>query len=449
MKRIYILLVGLFALLSVTNCRDFLEEKSSSKLTTIESLADLQALLDNYGFLNTDFAASGETGSDDFYLTDAQYNGLYFEEDKRLYTWMPDHVATPSSIGNNWMSCYRAIYVCNAVLQSLEANGFAGDGANFIRGQALALRAARYLDAVQVWCLAYDPATAGTTLGLPLRLDPDMNVPSVRASLQETYARILDDLQKAAPLLPEKQASRMRMSRDAVYGLLARAYLFMGDYNRSLEFSLKALSITDTLMDFSTLDPEAEYPIHEMNPEVLFWGNMSYEYHLVPAHIDLNFYETYDSNDLRKQIFFERSDEGDIFYKGYYNNMNGPNTSVTTDELHLIKAESLVRNNRVSEGMQTLNHLLATRWKPGSFVPLTAGSQQDALAAVIKERRKELLIRGLRWPDLKRYNRDGANITLTRVVNGKTYILPPNDLRYAVAIPEEVIDLSGMPQNPR
>jgi len=174
---------------------------------------------------------------------------------------MPDHVATPSSIGNNWMSCYRAIYVCNAVLQSLEANGFAGDGANFIRGQALALRAARYLDAVQVWCLAYDPATAGTTLGLPLRLDPDMNVPSVRASLQETYARILDDLQKAAPLLPEKQASRMRMSRDAVYGLLARAYLFMGDYNRSLEFSLKALSITDTLMDFSTLDPEAEYPI--------------------------------------------------------------------------------------------------------------------------------------------------------------------------------------------
>jgi len=129
--------------------------------------------------------------------------------------------------------------------------------------------------------------------------------------------------------------------------------------------------------------------------------------------------------------------------------MNRPNPSVTTDELHLIKAESLVRNNRVSEGMQTLNHLLATRWKPGSFVPLTAGAQQDALAAVIKERRKELLIRGLRWPDLKRYNRDGANITLTRVVNGKTYILPPNDLRYAVAIPEEVIDLSGMPQNPR
>ena len=449
MKRIYRLIICLFALVSVTNCRDFLEEKSSSTLTTIESLADLQALLDNYGFLNTEFAGSGETGADDYYLTNAQYNSLYFEENKRLYTWMPDHVATPASLGNNWMSCYRAVYVCNAVLQSLESGGYTGTEADDVRGQALALRAARYLDAVQVWCLAYDPATADVTLGLPLRLDPDMNIPSVRATLKETYAQILDDLLKAAPLLPQKQASRMRMSQDAVFGLLARAYLFMGDYDQALEYSQKALSITDTLMDFTALSPDAEYPVQEMNPEVLFWGGMSYEYHLIPAHIDRNFYNTYDDDDLRKQIFFRLTDDGDVFYKGYYNNMNGPNTSVTVDELYLIKAESLARNSRVPEAMQTLNELLATRWKTGTYIPLTADAQPSALVAVLRERRKELLIRGLRWPDLKRYNRDGANITLTRSVNGKTYILPPNDLRYAVAIPEEIIELSGIPQNPR
>ncbi|WP_143754113.1 hypothetical protein [Chryseobacterium sp. 52] len=59
------------------------------------------------------------------------------------------------------------------------------------------------------------------------------------------------------------------------------------------------------------------------------------------------------------------------------------------------------------------------------------------------------MIRGLRWSDLKRYNSDGANITLTRTVNGQTNTLPPNYLRYAVAIPEDIITLTGMSQNPR
>lgn len=442
-------MICLLIALSITNCRDFLEEKSSSKLTTIESLTDLQALLDNYGFLNTEFAGSGETSADDFYLTDAQYNSLNFEEDKRLYTWMPDHVAKPASLGNNWMSCYRAIYVCNAVLQSLEYNEFRGAEAENIRGQALALRAARYLDAVQIWCLAYDQSTASESLGLPLRLDPDMNIPSSRASLKDTYNQILNDLLTAAPLLPEKQISKIRISRTAVFGLLARTYLWMGNYREAFLYSEKALGINNTLMDFSALNPDSEFPIKEMNEEVLFWAGMSYEYHLIPARIPENLYRKYDSNDLRRQIYFRVNDNGEIFYKGYYNNMNGPNTSVTVDELYLIAAESLVRNNKVSEGMQMLNNLLVTRWKPGTFTPLPAVSQEQALSVILEERRKELLIRGLRWADIKRYNRDGANITLTRTVNGKNYLLPPNDPRYAIAIPEEIIELSGIQQNPR
>ena len=32
--------------------------------------------------------------SDEFYLSDSDYNGLEYNEDKRLYTWMPDYVST-------------------------------------------------------------------------------------------------------------------------------------------------------------------------------------------------------------------------------------------------------------------------------------------------------------------------------------------------------------------
>jgi len=449
MKYLFTTVCGLLVLFSVTGCRDFLEQKSNSKLSTIESLTDLQALLDNYGFLNTEFASSGETSADDYYLTDEQYNGLYFEEDKRLYTWMPDHVAKPASLGNNWMSCYRAIYVCNAVLNELQEGQYKGEEAHHIRGQALALRASRYLDAAQIWCLAYDPVTADQTPGLPLRLDPDMNTPSQRASLKATYDQILLDLSEAAPLLPEKQSSRMRISRDVAYGLMARAYLFMGDYENALLYSQKALQITSSLMDFSLLDPASEYSVQELNEEVLLWAGMAYEYHLIPARIDRNLYDSYDDNDLRKNIFFTVTSEGSVFYKAYYNNMNGPNTSVTVDELYLIAAESLARVSKIADAMHMLNTLLITRWKTGTFVPFTADSQNKALEIILRERRKELLIRGLRWPDIKRYNRDGANITLKRVVHGVTYELVPNDPRYAIAIPEEIIELSGIEQNPR
>ena len=124
-------------------------------------------------------------------------------------------------------------------------------------------------------------------------------------------------------------------------------------------------------------------------------------------------------------------------------------TCLATDEIYLNLAESYARRNDVSKAMETLNELLKTRWKTGTYIPITANSQSEALNIILKERRKELLFRGLRWSDLKRYNRDGAGISLERTVNATTYILPPNDLRYAIAIPEDIIKMTGMPQNPR
>ncbi|KFF15735.1 RagB/SusD family nutrient uptake outer membrane protein [Chryseobacterium sp. JM1] len=449
MRKTKILLISLSLILTSFGCSDFLDEKSDLKLATPDRLEDNQILLNNYGFLNVDFASSGETSSDDYYLTDADYNGLSFEATKRLHIWMPDNVASPISSGNDWSTCYRSIYICNAVLFNMQDKNFTGEQADNIRGQALALRAFRYLDAAQIWCPAYNPQTAGIDLGLPLRLDPDMNIPSVRSTVKQTYDQIISDLQTAIPLLLPKQISGMRISRAAAYGLLARTYLFMGDYNNALQNTLQALSINNDLMDFNTLNPNADYPIEEMNKEILLWTALTYESHLMPAKIPDHIYQMYDNNDLRKTIFFRKNTVNEVLFKGYYNNVNGPIVSVATDELYLIAAECNVRLNKIQEGMGYLNNLLVKRWKTGTYIPLTANSQAEALNIILKERRKELLIRGLRWSDLKRYNRDGANITLTRTVNGQTYTLPPNDLRYAIAIPEDIITLTEMPQNPR
>lgn len=76
-----------------------------------------------------------------------------------------------------------------------------------------------------------------------------------------------------------------------------------------------------------------------------------------------------------------------------------------------------------------------------TFVPFNDSDSASLLQTVLKERRKELLMRGLRWMDIKRLNRDGANISLMRTLGTKTYSLPANDPKYAIALPEIVIEL--------
>lgn len=440
----------LLALVVFTGCNRFLEEKSDSNLAVPMTLEDNQALLDRLTDVLSNFASSGMASSDEMYLSDADFNAMEYQEDKRLFTWQNDNVSTNQGVGNDWAYAYSGIYISNAVLNNLETYAIAG--AENVRGQALALRAIRYLDAAQIWCPAYNKVTADKDLGLPLRLDPDMNIPSVRSSVKQTYDQILEDLHEAVKLLPVKQVAATRPSKITALGFLARTYLFMGDDEKALSYSLEALSLQNSLLNFNNLNVSASYPIENMNVEVLLRATMriSGPVRFAVAKVPVSIYQSYHVNDLRKAVFFRLSSNGEVTFKGNYTGGSaGKLTAITTDELYLIAAEAYAKTNDISNAMKMLNSLLITRWKTGTFVPFTATTKEAALQIIKEERQKELLFRGLRWADIKRYNRDGDQITLTRTVNGQTYTLPPNDPRYAIAIPEDIIALTGMPQNPR
>lgn len=445
MKTINTLLkIGIVLLL--VNCNRFLDEKSDSKLATAETLADNQALIDNYSVLASN-ATSGEIAGDDVYVTDADFNTMNDESMKRLYTWEPDYVSLPT--GNDWQLCFSRINIFNTVLFNLKQ--YSISNADNVEGQALLFRASVYLEAAQIWCLAYDKNTAATALGLPLRLDPDMNIHSVRSTLQETYSQILADLHRASTLLPVNQIAVTRPSKVTALAYLSRAYLYMGDYTNALKYGKEALSYNLTLMNYNSLNPAAAYPINDKNVEVILPTYMSYSPFLATtkAKINRELYQSYDTNDLRKTIFFKILATGEILFKGNYYGGTTRMTCIATDEIYLNVAEAQAYLDDKSSAMRTLNDLLVTRWKTGTYTELTASSRAQALQIIRAERRKELLFRTLRWSDLKRYNREGANITLNKTINGQLITLPPNDLRYAIAIPEDIIQMTGMPQNPR
>lgn len=450
-------IITLLLLLTIlfSGCEKFLEEKSDKSLAIPTTLQDFQALLNNWETNNSDFCSAGETSSDDFFLKDEDYNALYYESDKRLYTWQPDYVSrSVSSAGDEWRNCYTGIYVSNSILQGLEDNNLTGAIADNLKGQALVFRAARYLDGVQVWSPVYNKQTANTDLGMVLRLDPDINVPSVRSSVQETYDRILKDLTDAIVLLPNTSTAATLPTKAGGYGLLARTHLILGNYEEALDNAKKAFETNNHLIDFNDLNPNADFPIpavNQLSSEIVFQTRLfdAMVNDLNIARISPSLYNLYGDGDLRKIIFFRKGSDDDYRFKGTHMGHTGLTAGITTSELLLIIAECNARLNNLDEAGNTLNKLLVKRWKANQFTPFLFTDKNTALNTILNERRKELVFRGLRWSDIKRLNRDGSNITLTRTVGGQTYTLPPNDLRYAIAIPETVIEVGGIQQNPR
>ena len=429
--------------LLAASCEKYLDEPSNKSLSVITDMNDLQALLDNYGSLNYTGASSQEISADDYYITDADWASLTYDTNQRMYTWQKENLFRTGGNGNDWNNLYRIVYYANTVLEKIKdtertaANRAAWDN---IKGQALVFRAVSFLDAVQIWGPAYDQASGAGDKGIALRLESYFNLPSVRASVKQSYEQIITDLKAAVPLLPASQVSVLRPSKAAAYGLLSRTYLWMREYEKAGLYADSCLQLSNKLMNYNSLKPADTYPVKSLNAEIIFERAAAYGEVLAigRAKIIPALYLSYAAADLRKSIFFKTNAGGSIDFKGNYLGSTGIFTGLATDEMYLTRAESYARAGKTPEAMADLNTLLLNRWKTNEFKPLTAAGADAALKLILNERRKELLIRGLRWMDIKRLNREGANIALNRTVNGQNYTLAPNDPGFALPLPEDI-----------
>jgi tetratricopeptide (TPR) repeat protein len=454
-KSIYMLMLlaaVFFISLLVSGCKKILDKKSNQVLTVPSKVQDLQMLLDEWYAVNQRNPSSGVSSADEFYLKETQWAALE-QFDRDTYTWQPSNLFRAGE-NNDWGRPYALVNRVNTVLHYLNEiprNGI--DAAwNNTKGHALFLRAKTFLDLASIFSLAYDSATAASDLGIVLRLDPDFNKASVRASVQQTYERILQDLKDAAQLLPVTSLHPLKPGKAAAYGMLARTYLYMRRYNHAYLYADSALRITSTLMNYNTpvpgyFNPAASFPFAQFNPEVIFSSSMVYPQPVYHGYVDSTLYNSYHDNDLRKTLFHTTGQVQN--FKGCYEGIGNLFDGVATDEMFLIRAESAARKGFRTEAMNDLNQLLQNRFKTGTFAPLTAATDTEALALILNERRKELVFRGMRFMDIKRLNKEGSIITLTRKLGNNTFTLPPNDLRYALPLPKDVIALTGMPDNPR
>lgn len=436
----------------------FLNTKPNQSLVVPSSIADYQAILDNDAVMTGDngegvIPALGEIGADNYYSLNADYNSKLTLIDKNAYIW-----ASSIYEGNevlDWDFPYRAVFYANEALgglQSVQIPAGQQSAWNNAEGCGLFYRGHMFYQLAQVFAPPYDSVPAGNNWGIPLKLSADVTETVQRATLQQTYQQIVSDIKSSIPLLPVTQPYPTRPSKPAAYALLARVYQTMQDYKDAFLYADSSLQLQSTLLDYNSVSRIPHWNVEVEFSCLLIMGSDGVLYYGV---VDSNLYRSYQPNDLRKTLFFTRYNSQNptlfCFRAGSYNANVDLFGGVATDEVYLIRAECNARLGNVTAAMNDLNALLVNRWVTGTFVPYTATDATDALDQILTERRKELLMRGLRWTDLRRLNMDpNYQTTLTRVINGQTYTLAPNDPKYTYPIPDNVISYNpDMPQNPR
>jgi SusD family. len=449
---IYIALAGFLMLVS---CRkSSLERKPDQQLVVPSTLNDFEALLNNTTTVfGVNYLTSAEISAADYDITDDDYNALSSARTRNLYAWKPDIYEGSQNVPE-WDKPYQQVFYCNIVLDGLSAidvNSQIKAAFDNVKGKALFNRGYAFYNLLQVFAPGYT-SEAKNMPGIPLRVTADINVKTTRASLEASYMQAIADLKVSLDLLPEKQPYLTQPSKAAAAALLAKMYLTIGNYQAAEEFADRALAMSPVLLDLNHINVVAAFPFDLMNNETLFFRGIPADatFNAPMCKIRSSLYEQYQEGDLRKQAFFQKNPDQTVSFKGNYTGSRGLFTGLAWDEVYLIKAEAAARNKDSEAAMRALNTLLKTRWETGKFTEYQIDDPDEALMIILKERRKELLMRGIRWSDLKRLNAHGGQqIILERTINGRLQRLMPGDPKYNMPIPDQVIALTGISQNER
>lgn len=431
--------------------KDFLEIKPDKKQVVPTKLKDFQALLDNSAVMNAQTPNIGEIGSDDYYLMESYWNVLPDDKNRNGYIWAEDIFAGYHD--NDWNIPYQQVFYANTILDALKNDSYAKADQkqlNIIRSSALFYRAWANFQLIQLFCVPYNQETKESDLGIPIRLESDINLPAKRNTIDESYSQILDDLRNSIDGLNPIESITTRPSKAASHALLSRMYLLMHDYEKALESAIESLAIYNELLDYNLINPESNYPFSLFNKETIFYSSMDYSSVLISSDllIDTTLYNSYLPNDLRKELFFKPSKNG-YTYRGSYSGSRDFFSGISVNEMLLVAAECYSRLNEKENAKLYLNRLLKTRFNDDAYLKLH-DEYDDQLKLILEERRKELIFRGIRWMDLRRlnYSKETA-VNLQRIIGAKHYTLKPGSKRYVIPIPDPVIRLNQIEQNDR
>ncbi|SFU19060.1 SusD family protein [Algoriphagus locisalis] len=449
MNRINIKLTILGFSLLLWGCEGYLDEKPNQNLVVVNTLADVRSLLDNSSVFNEQ-PVLGVLAADNYYLADDGVADLSVYQ-IGSYFWMDDPFQ--GDYVGDWISPYEQVFYANVALDALADLGEnEGEESAKLRGEALFHRAYAYYQLLQYFAPPYQMAGGNDQLlGIVLKDSPDVNEVAFRSNLEECYRKVLDDLNEAVTLLPDFQLPKTRPSKVSALGMLSRLHLTIFDYQAAAATAREALELYPDRLDFREADENARFPFERMGKEVMYYSallTIAFNYSS-QVYVDTVLAASYQENDLRLPVYFDSVGPNRLSYTGRLSGTTGMFGGLSVGELELNLAEGLARTGDEAGSIAVLEEFFSRRIA-GDEIPAVDFEGKELIQFILDERRRELIGRGLRWTDLRRINQEADyKVTLEKSLNGQSYILEPNSLKYTYPIPDDEIILSGIRQNER
>lgn len=333
------------------------------------------------------------------------------------YNWNQD--ASQTMIGL-WSAAYVSITsasnVINAAPDAVLRPGETQSMIDQCVAEALFIRALAHFDLVRVFAQPYTHTTTG--LGVPVITTTRISQPE-RNTIQEVYDQIEKDLLEAVGLFASNTTTfyntyrpgyadlRAYASVDAVNALLARVYLYKGDYVKASTYATKVIDSPSNYALYTAANYVSSWGVNAAS-EVVFevfgstgnsfwpsWEEIGYLYDPNGSYGDVcatnALLSLYEATDVRRDIYKTHASYPGYFwpsfkYPGKDGNTRQNNIPVfRLSEMYLIRAEAAL-NGAAGDALADYN---AIRTKRG----LTAAGAVT-MDDIFDERRRELAFEG-------------------------------------------------------
>lgn len=262
-NKILILFVSAMTILSVTSCKkSFLEVPPQGQITEEQALIDPAAAdnlvtgvyntLYSQGTVGLRWAVVNQIASDDADKGSTPTENGFGVKD------IDDFVFTPSNENFNslWTAHYQAITRANKALDILSKSTFDSTVKRRLTGEVRFLRGLYYFNLVRL----FGGVPKITQVILPSEANNDEF--QTRATKDEIYAVITDDMQYAVDNLPLKGDADTKVGRankGVAEAFLAKVYLYLKNYQKAYDLSLDVINSGkyDLVSDYASIFRES------------------------------------------------------------------------------------------------------------------------------------------------------------------------------------------------
>lgn len=373
-----------------------------------------------------------------------------------------------------WFFYYRTINNVNRILAGLDKAVGPQAEKEYIRGNALALRAHAYFYLANFFQHTYKGNEDKP--GVPLYTEPTTEGKG-RGTVADVYNQIVADLTEAETLLDGAGKARKHMShidQRTVRGIRARVALQMEDYTTAATYANLAKGSALMTPDqykagFSKPNSEWIWGLEVNTEQATIFASLyshfdprtlSYAKLGLQKKITKELYDQIPVGDVRKEVY-QMPGTGTTNIPDYTSlklvlplasNWAGDYLLMRAGEMYLIEAEALARTGNEVEAQNVLETLVKARNENYVYLP---GVGKSLLDEILLQRRIELWGEGFAYLDIKRLKQglnrpDGEgnhSIGLAGVLE-----LPAEDPKFLFRIPQDEINtnknISINDQNP-